>query len=135
MERGVSDVVATIADDGAAMAAQVLDARSLHVLRRWIRANVAGTDDALADAQMVCTELVSNGIEHAQGPWTVRMSVSRRTLTIEVDDRSPGAALTPGSSRLGEHRGRGLLIVTAMSRWGVRPGPAGKTVWAVVELG
>jgi two-component sensor histidine kinase len=118
-----------------ALSVAVDDATCLPGLRRWIRENVRASADALADAQLVCTELVSNSIEHAIGPRAVRIDVgSDGTLSVEVDDSSPEAPLTPGVSRLGSVRGRGLMLVNAMSRWGVRRRETGKTVWAVVSI-
>lgn len=118
-----------------ALSLAVVDATCLPALRRWIRDNVRGSADALADAQLVCTELVTNSIEHALGPRTVRIDVAPDgTMSVEVDDASPDAALTPGTSRLGAVRGRGLMLVAAMSRWGVRRRETGKTVWAVLSV-
>lgn len=118
-----------------AISVSVSDATCLPWLRRWIRDNVRGSEDGLADAQLVCTELVSNSIEHASGPRAVRIDVTTDgTMSVEVDDSSPEAPLTPGVSRLGAVRGRGLMLVNAMSRWGVRRRDSGKTVWAVLSI-
>jgi hypothetical protein len=107
---------------------------SLTVLRAWIREHVVAVPDALADAQLIATELASNAIEHAPGPRTVRISVTDTVFTVEVDDGAPEAPLTLGVSRLGRHRGRGLLVVNAVGRWGVRRCATGKTVWATIDL-
>lgn len=107
---------------------------NLAVLRRWIRAHVVADQDTLDDAQLVCTELASNAIEHACGPRAVRISVTEREFTVEVDDGDPDSPLTLGRSRLGDHRGRGLLVVDTLCPWGVRRAPSGKTVWAVIPL-
>jgi hypothetical protein len=109
-------------------------AESLTELRRWIRAHVIAVPDAMADAQLISTELASNAIEHAPGPRAVRISATDALFTVEVDDGAADAALTLGTSRLGQHRGRGLLVVNALGRWGVRRYPAGKTVWASIDL-
>jgi anti-sigma regulatory factor (Ser/Thr protein kinase) len=58
---------------------------SLPVLRRWLRTNVpAGVDPA--DAELVCTELVTNAIEHGGGARAVRITVDSRQVCVEVDD-------------------------------------------------
>jgi anti-sigma regulatory factor (Ser/Thr protein kinase) len=90
----------------------------------------------LVDAELVCTELVTNAVEHAAGPRAVRVVVAGQDLRIEVDDASPDAALTPGVSRLGgvRGRGRGLAIVDAVTRWGIRRSRSRKTVWAALPL-
>jgi hypothetical protein len=109
-------------------------AESLTELRRWIRTHVIALPDAMDDAQLIATELASNAVEHAPGPRTVRISATDTLFTVEVDDGGPDAPLTLGTSRLGQHRGRGLLVVNALGRWGVRRYPAGKTVWASIDL-
>jgi len=109
-------------------------AESLTELRRWIRTHVIAIPDALADAQLISTELASNAIEHAPGPRIVRISATDTLFTVEVDDTASDAPLTLGLSRLGRHRGRGLLVVNALGRWGVRRFAAGKTVWASIDL-
>ncbi|WP_344428472.1 ATP-binding protein [Pseudonocardia ailaonensis] len=107
-----------------------VDATCLPGIRRWLRANVAG-EDLMINAQLVCTELVTNAVEHGGGRGTVRIDlVEDDGLHVEVDDRDPAAALTIGRSRLGGVRGRGLQIVTAMAEWGVTRRTDGKTVWA-----
>ncbi len=107
---------------------------SLAGLRRWIRTHVVADADALADAQLVATELASNAIEHAPGPRVVRLRVSATRFTVEVEDAAPDAALTLGVSRLGGNRGRGLQVVNVLGRWGVHRRPTRKTVWATISL-
>lgn len=105
-------------------------------LRRWLREALADPDgdpDGAADAELVCTELVTNALEHAGGACVVRIVVEGDRVRIEVDDDDVGG-LTPGASRLGAHRGRGLALVGALASWGVVAAPAGKTVWAVLPL-
>lgn len=109
-------------------------AESLTGLRRWIRTHVIAGPDALADAQLISSELASNALEHAPGPRTVRISATDTLFTVEVDDGAADAPLTLGLSRLGRHRGRGLVVVNALGRWGVRRYPTGKTVWASIDL-
>jgi hypothetical protein len=77
---------------------------------------------------------VTNAVEHAAGPRAVRVAVAGQDLRIEVDDASPDATLTPGVSRLGGVRGRGLAIVDAVTRWGIRRSRSRKTVWAALPL-
>jgi anti-sigma regulatory factor (Ser/Thr protein kinase) len=118
----------------ASLVAAFRDASCLPGLRAWLREQLAPTD-TLLDAELVCTELVTNAVEHAGGPRRVRVTVLDRVrMRIEVDDTGAGAPLTVGESRLGEHRGRGLTIVNAVAHWGVRRTRTGKTVWATLEL-
>jgi anti-sigma regulatory factor (Ser/Thr protein kinase) len=39
-----------------------------------------------ADAELVCTELVTNAIEHGGGARAVRITVDSRQVCVEVDD-------------------------------------------------
>jgi hypothetical protein len=105
-------------------------------LRAWVASVLEGIcPDQLLDAEMVCTELATNAHEHASGPRRVRLlTMPRRgVVRVEVDDASPDAVPVVGASRLGPHRGRGLLMVNTMApRWGVRRYRFGKTTWAEV---
>ncbi|GAA1829050.1 hypothetical protein GCM10009836_03580 [Pseudonocardia ailaonensis] len=90
-------------------------------------------EDLVMNAELVCTELATNAVEHGGGAGTVRIDVVEGDgLHVEVDDGEPAAALTIGRSRLGGFRGRGLQIVTAMADWGVVRRAEGKTVWATL---
>jgi hypothetical protein len=101
-------------------------------LRIWLREHPPLDERNLVDAELVCTELVTNAIEHARAPREMRIDLVAGVLRIEVSDGAPTAPLTPGRSRLGGLRGRGLTVVTALARWGVERGPDRKTVWAEV---
>ncbi|WP_434445930.1 ATP-binding protein [Lentzea sp. E54] len=90
-------------------------------------------EDLTDDAQLVVTELVSNGIDHGEGPIT--LTVSRKTggMLVEVHDESSRLPqvrpVDPSSAR-----GRGMQLVQALSvRWGTTPQNDGKVVWAQLE--
>jgi hypothetical protein len=71
---------------------------------------------------------------NAAGPRTVRVVLDAADLRIEVEDGSPDEPLTPGVSRFGAFRGRGLALVEALARWGIIRRAAGKTVWATLAV-
>lgn len=102
-------------------------------LRRWLREHVEGDEELISRAELVCTELVTNAVDHAGGGGHVRISGEPDELIVEVDDADGRSMLTPGRSRIGTNRGRGLLLIDAVADWGVRRTGAGKTVWAVVS--
>ncbi|MCX2955110.1 ATP-binding protein [Lentzea sp. NEAU-D7] len=107
-------------------------------LRRDLTAALDGLgEDHLYDVQLVVTELVANVLDHTSsstGHLRVLLRQEPCAVTVEVDDES---AVRPvyGRSSLGEHRGRGMVLVDDISReWGCRPrGERGKTVFALVE--
>lgn len=107
-------------------------------IRRWLAAVlVEFAEDVLQDLMLISTELVTNAYEHADMPrrLRVRRSRDRHTVRIEVEDGSPGRMPVVGTSSLGEFRGRGLIMVAALSqRWGTHRTSDGKTVWAQLTL-
>jgi hypothetical protein len=55
-------------------------------------------------------------------------------VTIEFDEGSPDAPLTPGVSRIDPFCERGLVIVDAVTRWGVIKRGSRETAWATLPL-
>ncbi|KOX20650.1 serine/threonine protein kinase [Saccharothrix sp. NRRL B-16348] len=91
------------------------------------------SDDAADDAALVVTELVSNAVDHATGPVGLTVSRTESGLRIEVADQS-SALPQPRPVRVDSARGRGLIIVAALSRsWGTEPTADGKVVWAELD--
>ena len=95
-----------------------------------VLASLGPMDDAEV-AQLLTTELSANAIQHARTPFSVGVTHDDEgTLTVEVHDQNSAlpvvAPYDPAALR-----GRGLLLVDALSReWGVTPVPDdGKTVW------
>jgi anti-sigma regulatory factor (Ser/Thr protein kinase) len=96
-------------------------------------------DDALSDAMLVISELVSNAVKHAAalpgGEVRVAWSVDAACMHLETTDGGgmsrPNPAVATGFA-LG---GRGLDIVrTIIDQWGVTQDGASVTVWADVPL-
>lgn len=83
---------------------------------------------------LVVDELVTNAILHGLGPIEVVLRLGEGVLAIEVHDRQPRMPVPtarPPDAALSF--GRGLHLVEACSaRWGARPTPGGKCVWAEV---
>ncbi|MFD9701049.1 ATP-binding protein [Lentzea sp. NPDC059081] len=110
---------------------------SLSGLRRAVTTALGSLgDDHLYDVQLVVTELVSNVLDHTPGSGHLRIlhTAEPCLVVVEVDDASPVAPVY-GRSRLGENRGRGIVVVDRISReWGSRAREeGGKTVFAVVD--
>jgi serine/threonine-protein kinase RsbW len=81
-----------------------------------------------ADAALLLTELVANGVLHARSTMQITLTVEHDLLRAEVRDASPFAPLHREAD---EYGGRGVLILNALaSSWGVVGHPGdGKTVW------
>jgi anti-sigma regulatory factor (Ser/Thr protein kinase) len=107
----------------------------LAAMRVWVGALIGDLpEDVRLDVLLVCTELASNAYEHAAGPRVVRVQRHADFIRIEADDRTPAELPHLGESRLGDSRGRGLLLIAQLSRcWGTREFAGGKTVWAEVS--
>lgn len=107
----------------------------LATLRHDVGKSLVGLgEDHVYDVLLVVTELVSNVLDHTTGPGRLRVlrRLSPCEVTVEVDDLSSQRPVY-GRSRLGEHRGRGMVMVgSASSEWGIIPRSGGKTVFAVV---
>ncbi|MDX8141639.1 ATP-binding protein [Lentzea sp. BCCO 10_0061] len=121
-----------------AMDVPVRPGTTMSSLRRELTTALRDLDeDHLYDVQLVVTELVSNVLDHTPaGAGRLRIMRSQEPclVTVEVDDES---AVEPvyGRSRLGEYRGRGIVVVDNISReWGFRQREeGGKTVYALVD--
>jgi len=114
--------------------------------RRFVRSalDAWGYPDAVADAELLVSELVTNVLMHS-GATSAAVSVTAPlpgdggpgTVRVEVAD--PGSApLVPGAIHPGprEPGGLGLAIVDAIaSDWGVVQDDGGKTVWFELGLG
>jgi anti-sigma regulatory factor (Ser/Thr protein kinase) len=117
-----------------------LNCADLAHMRSEIGRVLAGTDRTLIqDVQLVATELASNACEHADAPRYLRLcqrgDQHDHSLLIEVWDATPNRTPAVGTSRLGEHRGRGMILVRELcEEWGVRMDSDRKIVWGRVRL-
>jgi anti-sigma regulatory factor (Ser/Thr protein kinase) len=113
---------------------------NLAVVRREIERVLTGMDRELVqDVELVATELASNACDHADHPRQLRLrrAVEQhdQTLLIEVWDATPDLAPVVGTSSLGDHRGRGMKLVTRLcDDWGVRKESDRKVVWGRMRL-
>jgi anti-sigma regulatory factor (Ser/Thr protein kinase) len=80
------------------------------------------------------SELVTNAINHGARPIVLRLRKQRETMLLEVRDAGPGVPVLKSSEPI-DVNGRGVYIVSRVADdWGIRSGPAGKTVWARFRL-
>jgi signal transduction histidine kinase/serine phosphatase RsbU (regulator of sigma subunit)/anti-sigma regulatory factor (Ser/Thr protein kinase) len=84
----------------------------------------------VADLVLVTSELVTNSLRHARGPYELRVRRVEREVVVEISDAT---ALRPRRRQVDgdSESGRGLTIVEAVAdRWGSRTTGDGKIVWA-----
>ncbi|WP_316751548.1 SpoIIE family protein phosphatase [Streptomyces herbicida] len=85
--------------------------------------------DRADDACLLLSEVLTNAVQHAQGPIGLHICRTDIELTIEIGDRSPHLP-QPRTAAEDAESGRGLLLVRALADdWGVRPTDEGKTTW------
>ncbi|MFE1437212.1 ATP-binding protein [Streptomyces sp. NPDC058739] len=97
--------------------------------------------DAVMDALLVVSELLTNALVHALPPAALRLSWVRvdghRALRVEVTDAGPVLAGDGWENPDPDEHGRGIDIVTALAaHCGVRVDTEGITRWAdLVDTG
>ncbi|MGW1545142.1 SpoIIE family protein phosphatase [Streptomyces sp. NPDC002309] len=83
--------------------------------------------------KLIVSELVSNAVRHSTGPIGLRL-IRDRVLTVEVTDDDVTFPHLRSAATTDEN-GRGLLLVSQLCRrWGTRPIPGGKVIWAQRDL-
>ncbi|MGH1554829.1 SpoIIE family protein phosphatase [Streptomyces sp. L7] len=86
------------------------------------------------EALLLLSELLTNAVQHAQGPATLHVCRTADELTVEVSDGSPHLP-EPRRASEDEESGRGLNLVRILAAsWGVRPTDEGKTTWFTLRL-
>lgn len=84
-------------------------------------------------AELVCSELVTNAVQHARSTSRVILTCGGLALRISVRDYRPTALARPRPIDIAAPRGRGLHLVAAVAHsWGTNEHPDGKTIWANV---
>lgn len=90
----------------------------------------SGLPQAIEDAQLLATELVTNALRHARGPIGVHAHIRDGFLHLEVRD---SAAECPPVRRVAtpdDETGRGIELVEKLSsRWGWQAEDQYKIVW------
>lgn len=85
--------------------------------------------DTADDARLLLSEILTNAVQHAQGPIGLHVCRTTTEITVEISDRSPHLP-QPRTAGKDEESGRGLILVRALADgWGVRLNDEGKTTW------
>lgn len=95
------------------------------------------TEDAIADAVLVLSEMLSNALKHARplatGQIRVGWDVSTTSVELQVSDGGGPTRPYLQAPSLTSVGGRGLAIVaTLCTEWGVRQDADMTTVWAML---
>lgn len=87
-------------------------------------------------AQVIVTELVTNGVRHAGTPMDISVVLRDEYLHLAVRDREPNPPRRRTIMAERDDHGRGLQLVDCLAAaWGCVPTPDGKVVWATVPVG
>ncbi|MFD7013616.1 SpoIIE family protein phosphatase [Streptomyces sp. NPDC059928] len=112
------------------------DPREVGRARRLVRRQLAlwGLSELTETVELLVSEVVTNGIRHADGRWVELRLVRAEALLCEVADE--GHTLpTLLSAGPRDEAGRGLRVVSALAgEWGASRTGDGKTVWFDVAL-
>ncbi|MFD5428407.1 ATP-binding protein [Streptomyces sp. NPDC127084] len=91
---------------------------------------------AVADAQLVISELVTNAVQAIGEAVVLSLRVDRRTVVIEVADSDPTNFPIRGEPEDDDEHGRGLMILDAIVEdWSVRRTSRGKVVRCCISDG
>ncbi|MFE9445100.1 PAS domain S-box protein [Streptomyces sp. NPDC006602] len=86
------------------------------------------------DTRLLVSEVLTNAVQHAEGPLVLHVRQTATHLTVEISDLSPHLPL-PRPAAEDDESGRGLILVDALADgWGVRPDERGKTTWFTLRL-
>jgi serine phosphatase RsbU (regulator of sigma subunit)/anti-sigma regulatory factor (Ser/Thr protein kinase) len=111
---------------------------SVAAARRFVRetlrsCQIPGSDELVADAELLTSELVTNAVTHAGTPVRVTCRADSSEVEVSVLDWQPARTITGCPDRAVDAdlvKGRGLLLAAALSSlWGVMYGPAAKAIW------
>lgn len=87
----------------------------------------------LDNAELVASELVTNGVLHAHSPMTLGIVTGEDCVLIAVTDRSDERPAEHEPS-LSAEGGRGIALVASIARqWGVHRQGSGKIIWCLIE--
>jgi anti-sigma regulatory factor (Ser/Thr protein kinase) len=110
------------------------DPTSASTARAFVRANTLDSDEDVRDnAELLVSELVTNGVLHAGTSMTVGIVARERSVLLGVSDRSE-VLPTERLPSLSAEGGRGIAMMTLVARhWGVAARETGKIIWCLID--
>jgi anti-sigma regulatory factor (Ser/Thr protein kinase) len=114
------------------------DPHSPRAARAFVREHVPDIIDLRDTAELLVSELVTNGVLHAGTPMTLDLVARDSSVLLGVTDkrRSVPADQRPRPPSLVAENGRGIALVASIARsWGVTQRADGKIVWCLIETG
>jgi anti-sigma regulatory factor (Ser/Thr protein kinase) len=89
-----------------------------------------GLADLVDRAELLTSEVVTNAIVHAHSPIRLVVEAHSSSVVVEVKDTAQTQVVAEGEEVTEADRGRGMVLVDAVSdRWGWWKEEGGKVVW------
>ena len=114
------------------------DPHSARAARAFVREHVPDVIDLRDNAELLASELVTNGVLHAGTAMTLDVVARDSSVLLGVTDhrRSLPADQRPRPPSLVAENGRGIALVASIATWwGVTPQGDGKIVWCLIDTG
>ena len=100
------------------------------MVRQFVRETLEGSPVDLDHAVLIASELATNAIRQAPGPFTIAIRVSETDLVVEVSDTAPAGLDSPADSDAAAATSSMELVGRLAEGWHIEAGPEGKTVRA-----
>jgi anti-sigma regulatory factor (Ser/Thr protein kinase) len=112
------------------------DPTSARAARAFVRQHVPDVVDLRDNAELLASELVTNGVLHARTAMTLGVVARDSSVLIAVSDHEVTAPQQPRPPNLAAESGRGIALVANIARsWGVAQRPDGKIIWCLIDTG
>jgi anti-sigma regulatory factor (Ser/Thr protein kinase) len=107
---------------------------SASAARAFVRRHVDAADVDLRDsAELLASELVTNGVLHARSAMTLGIVARKTCVLIAVSDNSDAVPAERQPS-LSAEGGRGIALVAMIARqWGIAQQDSGKIIWCLID--
>jgi anti-sigma regulatory factor (Ser/Thr protein kinase) len=132
---GMSNTAA-VEDSSMVLHTVEMDCRPDPLAPRQARAFVAsfikarGLGDLVDRAELLTSEVVTNALVHAHSPVRLVVEAHISSVVVEVKDTARTQVVVEGEEVAEAGRGRGMMLVDAMSdRWGWWKEEDGRVVW------